>query len=298
MAALMGAGARADAAVYVVIAVVVAIILTYQRTRRYFLSCILPLALVCAAFVLYRLAGQAVVVSVGLASNHAAQPASGGGIVGLIWNNLLDLPSLWAGSLGTWPLGWLDTPVPGVVWVGCLFVFAATIFAGIVSLTGRKIVTLVLVLASLVAIPSWVLLQSRAIVGQEVQPRYILPLLILFAGLMLLQVGSRRIRFTRVQMWVVAAVIAIANCAALFTNLRRYVTGLTSGGIDLDHGMQWWWNVSISPIGVWLIGSITFGAAIVIVLREVTKKSAASLPDPRSGSLDEPRSADSTRLSE
>lgn len=283
--ALMGAGARADAAVYVGIAVVVSVILTYQRTRRYLLSCILPLVLACAALILYRLAGQAAAVSSGLDSNHVVQPVAVAGSLDIIWNNLLDVPSLWAGSLGTWALGWLDTPMPGTVWAGCMLAFSAVIFAGIVSLSARKIVTVVVVLGALIAIPSWVLLQSKAIVGQEVQPRYLFPLLIMFAGLMLLQVGTRRIRFTRVQMWVVAAVVAIANCAALFTNLRRYVTGLATGGIDLDHGVQWWWNTPILPMAVWIIGSITFAAAIVIALREVTVASAGLIGDSRSASL-------------
>jgi hypothetical protein len=288
--AVVGAGARADAAVYVVIAIVAAVVVTFTRTRRYLLDCILPMVLALLAFIFYRIAGQNASVSFGLNSNHVGAATGAGTGIGtganIIWNNLLELPSLWAGSLGTWPLGWLDTPVPAVVWAGCMFVFAAVTFAGLVSLTRRKVLALALILGALIAVPSWILFQSRALVGQEVQPRYILPLLIMFGGLMLLQVGSRRIGFTRVQMWVVAVILAMANGAALFTNLRRYVTGLSNGGIDLDHGVQWWWNTPISPMVVLLIGTITFGVAIVIALREVTNESVGWSKETHHGPLD------------
>lgn len=275
VSAVMGAGARADAAVYAVISVGLALILAGRKTRRFWLKTILPAGIVVVAFLLYVASGQSGVASGGLTGSHTPSGLSTGG---LLWNNLLQVPSLWVGSLGTWGLGWLDTPMPAVVFVGCIGAFGAATFTGLLSSSTRKLVTVGVVLAALIAIPSWVLFQSDATVGQEVQPRYLLPLLIVFGGAALLEVPPRPIVFSRLQVAVMSLVISVANSVALHVNMRRYISGLSVSDWDLNHYVRWWWHIPISPMLVWAIGSAAFAIAVVLALGEVTLRSTLLRP--------------------
>ena len=277
LTAVMGAGARADAAVYAGIAIVLAIILTFQRTRRYLISAILPVLLAVMALVLYQLAGQSGVSSNGFGDNVHVTASSN---LMLLAGNLLDLPSLWVGSLGTWALGWLDTQMPATVWAGTILVFGAVILATLVAMNRRKLWAMIVTLVALTGIPMWVLYQSHAAVGTQVQPRYLLPLLIMFAGIALLQVANgRHIRFTRVQALAVGAILTLANAVALFTNLRRYIAGMIPAKSTIDPGQQWWWHTPVPPTAVWAIGSVAFALAVVIALVEFSDRMPRLQPD-------------------
>jgi drug/metabolite transporter (DMT)-like permease len=215
------------------------------------------------AIAFYLSANQSSVASGGLAGEHAASGAAG---PTLIWNNLLQLPSLWAGVLGTWGLGWLDALMPASVWVFGILAFGAATFTGLTSITVRKIVALAGMGLLLVAIPSWILYKGHATVGQEVQPRYIMPLVIIFAGIALLQAGPRLIRFTRVQTLVVIVAVAAANAIALHTTMARYISGPGMQSFNLNHFVRWWWDTPVSPMIIWVVGSVAFAAAVAIAL--------------------------------
>lgn len=283
---VMGAGARADAAIYAVISVGIALVLAVRRSREFWLKSILPVGIVIVAALLYMASRQSGVASSGLTGSHAASATSSSS---LIWNNLLEVPSLWVGSLGTWGLGWLDTPMPAVVFVSCIAVFGAATFTGLVSHSARKLIALLVAFAALVAIPSWVLLRSQATVGQEVQPRYILPLLVVFGGLALLEGSSRRIVFSRLQVAAAALVVSVANAVALHVNIRRYVSGLSVSGWDLNHHVRWWWHIPISPMALWVVGSVAFAVAVAIALWEVSVRprvrDASGLTTPSAGEV-------------
>jgi hypothetical protein len=110
-----------------------------------------------------------------------------------------------------------------------------------------------------------VLVQTRATVGSFVQPRYIYPLIIFLAGIAFLQVRRGQISVTRWQALAGIVALSIANAVALHTNIRRYVTGLDVGGLNLNVNAEWWWNIPLSPMLVWLIGSATFFAALIAI---------------------------------
>ncbi|MFF1633606.1 DUF2142 domain-containing protein [Leifsonia sp. NPDC058248] len=279
--AVMGAGARADSALYTVGAVIVAGILTAERTRAFLLKAILPAALVIVGVFFYLTAGQSAVASSGFGggSGGKANPVS---MSSLLWNNLLNLPSLWAGNLGTWGLGWLDTPMPAIVSVTCIALFGGVTFAGLRSASTRKLLALGAVTLALIVVPMWALYVSRALVGFQIQPRYIFPLLLMFAGVALLSVRGRPITFSRLQVGVVAVGIAIANSAALHINLRRYISGLQVTDPNLNHFVTWWWHVPITPMVVWVVGSLAFGVAIWLALWYV------AIRTPRLEALEEP----------
>lgn len=260
--AVMGAGARADSAIYTVIAIALACILAVRRSQTFWLKAILPAVLAVVAVLFYFGANQSVGSS-GLTGGHdTSAPLTTGQY---LWNYFLELPELWAGSLGTWPIGWLDTPMPALVSVAAVAVFGAVTFAGLRSSSARKLIGLGFALLMLIAVPSWVLLKSTALVGQEVQPRYLLPLLLMVAGAAMLE-ANRRITFSRLQVAVAVLALALANAAALHANIARYFTGLSVMDIDLNLGVQRWWGGPISPMVVWIVGALAFAAAVFFAL--------------------------------
>ena len=264
VATVMGAGARADAAIYSGVAVVAVVALTATRTRAYLLSLILPAALGVLALIALVSAGQTGAASTGLSDTSGREQHP---VVGLIANNILQLPHLLAGSFGSWPLGWLDTTLPAIVAFGASLAFIVAVTVGLRSPNRRKTWVSIGVLGLFLLVPSYILLRSNAFVGTEVQPRYILPLLILLTGIVLLQSPQRELRLSQAQALVIVVALAAANSVALHTNIRRYVTGLDAQSGNLDNAAEWWWTIPISPMTMWFIGSASFGLMLLALAR-------------------------------
>jgi hypothetical protein len=260
---IMGAGARSDSAVYSGVAVVVAIILTFERTARYLKLAILPAVLVVLAVAFFLGSGQSSIVAPGGADSKSAP----GGKLGLALANIVELPGLWTGSIGTTGLGWLDTAMPAVVWVSTLAVFFAVAFWGIHKLPARKGIAIGIIFASLIVIPMYILVNDNAMVGTGVQPRYIYPLMIILAGLALFGLNRDDLKLSGPQLAVIPIVLTVANSVALHKNIRRYVTGIDVSGPNLDTGIEWWWAIPLSPMTVWAVGSLTFALAMIGVYR-------------------------------
>jgi hypothetical protein len=108
---------------------------------------------------------------------------------------------------------------------------------------------------------------SGAKVGTGFQPRYLLPLLVILTGVSML---SRRVvasPFTQFQAVVVTGALGVAQSLSLHTQIRRYVTGLDEGGINLDRGREWWWDLPISATATWVAGSVAFAVLAWYLLR-------------------------------
>lgn len=255
---LVGAGARADAAVYGALTLVVVSIIASRRTRSFAISAILPVALLFVAVAFFFTSGQAGAANPGSFDGTA----SNNSLFALALKNLQLLPQLWVGAFGYIGLGWLDTTMPEIVWVSSVAVFCAVTFRGICAPQWRKGLALSLVAAALVVVPMYILLHDRVTVGAFVQPRYIFPLIITFSGLCLVQFGRDRHSLSRVQLGVVVSLLSVANSVGLHTNIARYVTGLP-GGINLDNGIQWWWSLPFGPMWAWIGGSLLFAIALI-----------------------------------
>jgi len=277
--ALMGAGARSDMAVYAVIGMVAAVFLAMRGRggRRFWLSVILPAVLSLACFGLFLSAQQ-----VGLWQNGVA-PGSGGTTrqgLDLLVHNLLNVPTLVFGSLGTWPLGWNDVTLPPVVWVGTLLVFGAAVFTGLATMNWRKAVVVCGAGIALVALPLYLLQRSLTEVGGLVHPRYMLPLLIMFVGFVLFPVGARWARVTPLQAWLVVAVLSAANAVSLYSNIRRYTLG-GAPGVSLSAPGSWWWSSGVpQPSIVFACGSIAFAAALALLAVHLLAQQRMAPPRP------------------
>jgi hypothetical protein len=274
---VVGAGARADSAVYTVLAAALATFLAFRwRTdARRLLALPLAIGLMCVGF--YFSAGQSELASTGL--RGSAQPGSTA--VQLAWN-LLNVPSLWAGAMGTsWGLGWLDTGLPAVVGVLGLAAFGALAFTGLRQPGRRKVVALLVVGFAAWAVPTAMLVQSHALVGAQVQPRYVLPLLITLSQVALFRLPATRPQISRAQLYTVAAALLVTNAVSLQTDIRRYVTGLDIFSWNLDRNREWWWAIPASPMAVWAAGAVAFGAALLFGVPALARsdESAEAVPD-------------------
>ncbi len=270
---LMGAGARGDAAVYVAGATVTVLILTGARNRGWALKAILPVVGLVLAVVLMSTAGQVGTGAVGFSGGGGATlsvPSGATGVgaplrgLGLAAYNLLMLPFLWTGVWGSWGLGWLDTALPAIVTWAATGAFIAVGFGGLGQLTRRKAISTGGVLSVLIVLPVYVLTAGGDKVGANLQPRYLLPVIVLFGFLLVTEPAGRILRFSRVQTAVILGALFVANLVSLQVNIRRYVTGASQQGMNLDAGAEWWWpGLPVGPMAVWIIGALAYGGLLV-----------------------------------
>ena len=285
--AVMAAGSRGDASVYIVGATITVLILTAARTRQWGRLAILPAAGIILAVVLLANAGQAGAGMGGLTGGGVANPDLGPApdpglrdpLTGLplVAYNILQLPFLWSGVWGTWELGWVDTELPAIVPGAAVAAFVVVAFAGGGRLNWRKLIASTGVLAVLIVLPVYVLSVGGDRVGRDLQPRYLLPLIVLFVMLLLVDPQRRALRFTRVQTLAILGGLAIANLVALQVNIRRYITGTDSQGFNLDSGAEWWWQgVPFGPGAVWIVGSLAFAGLMAVLWTELRPQAAAT----------------------
>jgi hypothetical protein len=282
---LMAAGSRGDTAVYAGFATALVFVHAFRRRREFFVASILPVVMGIVALVFLLGAGQVGTGVAGFTEPPTAEGSGAGGEVvdgglsgfGLLAYNALNVPLLWLGAFGEWGLGWLDTGMPSLVVFGAAGAFAVAGFLGIRRIGWRRAVMVGATVFVLWALPVYVLQQGGQTVGEQLQPRYLLPLIVLLGGLLAL--GAPFARWTRGQIVLVAAALSIAHAVALHTNLRRYLTGVGTGGLNLDAGIEWWWDVPFSPMVVWVVGSIAYAGLLALIalrlpLRSETRDAA------------------------
>lgn len=269
--AAIGAGARADAAVYAVFAVVLALILGASRGTRNLGMLISAgiIALLSAAFYLTARQGGAVVS--GLDGGSPALSAQ------QIISNFLEVPSLWVGALGGWALGWIDTNLPSVVEVLTMSVFAGALFVGLRRASARRTVAVALALAAIWLVPFFLLYQSRTVVGDLVQPRYILPLMVILIGVASLRVDAER-AWSGPRLWLGGVALTIAYGVSLHTNIQRYTTGADQLSVDPGADAEWWWSHAPSPLATWVVGTIAFAAIFGIIHLLLPRERLAAKP--------------------
>lgn len=287
---VMAGGSRGDTAVYVAGAMLVATIIAGPWRARprsaWWRWAWLPVVGIAVSVVFFATAGQSSIAGVGFGSPSAIPGGSDESAptgLALIAYNLLMLPFLWTGVWGTWALGWLDTGFPDIVPWSAASAFIVLAFVGIGRLDVRKAIAASGVLAVLIAVPMWVLTRSGNVVGENLHPRYLLPLIVLLAFVLLTMPSGARLRLTRVQTAVVLGALALANFVALQVNIRRYVTGIDEQGFNLDAGAEWWWTgFPVGPTWVWLAGAAAFAGLLIAVWPELRRPS--SEPDGQAAS--------------
>ena len=266
LASFVGSGSRADGCLFVLMSVALVLILRVRHLRR------APVVTAAAAlsFVL--------AAAIFLSSGHASALTEGFGYVRpeltttqLFLINLSSLPTLWLGVFGSGPLGpigWFDTPFPPMVPTLATAAWFGVLLQGWRRMFPAKLVGLALVGAALFVHPLYLLMQSRVLVGEGVQPRYVLPILIIFTGLSLLAVRGTTLRLSPVAYWGIVAALGLAHAVSLHIQIRRYVTGLDVSKILFGDDLEWWWDSAPDATLVWLGASLGFTWVVAAVLRQ------------------------------
>ncbi|MGN7976925.1 DUF2142 domain-containing protein [Microbacterium sp. 22195] len=261
LAALLGLGARGDSAAYAAVAVCAALVLSFRNERRFYLRALLPALIVVLSAFAFLGARQTSLAINGMGQTHSTMSTAD-----LIVANLLSMPGLWSGVYGLgWQLGWLDTTLHPVVWASAIFCVLGVLFVALRWRGWRKLVALVGVGSAALLVPLYILVSSHVLVGYEVQPRYVLPLIILFVAVVLAPSEDPRgrdhgVSLSRAQTWSIAVLLTVANAVALYDNMHRY-TG--SGTLSLRGAVAWWWHATPSPLTVWLMGGAAFAAMML-----------------------------------
>lgn len=260
LALLVGAGSRGDAALYAVVAVVVAFVLAGRRDRAGLRRMIYPVVLAITATLAYLSTSQ----------GNALEPSNPQPVwLGRVVRLLVDVPDLWVGALGKWGLGWLDTAMPPLVWVGSSAVFAGVVYAALHRADLRKTLAVSGALLAVWLVPAWVLYATGYGVGAWVQPRYILPLLTLLAVTAVVRLEGAAFQLSAVQRWLLVGALSAANGLALYANIRRYVTGYDVTSLNLDAAREWWWEIPATPTAVWLVGALAFAGGLLLLSAEL-----------------------------
>lgn len=254
---IIGAGARADSAIFAVYGTLLALGLGLQlrSLRRSVVTLATSAAIIVVSIALYFSAAQ------GGAAFGGLDPSDRRLTFSQHISNLLDVPALWTGALGQANLGWLDTRMPAVVWVTATAVFAGALFIGVRFSSRRRRIAVALALLAMWLVPFVMLAQSNAVVGATVQPRYLLPLLIIALGVASLRDDAEE-AWDGMRFGLAAVCLWVGVTVALHLNIQRYTSGSDGAAIDPGADAQWWWAGVPSPMAVWAIGSIAFAGML------------------------------------
>jgi hypothetical protein len=258
---LMAGGTRADASIFVVLAIFLAFTLSFSRRVFSRTNIIYSFCLLAVSMFFYF----SVETGSGVVSGTLGNPVTEEGPAPSIFVTLAGIPNLWVGIFGVSGLGWLDTPMPAIVWALTLGIFLSMIFSSVGCFNLKQSFAVGAALAFLTAIPLYILTQSGLEVGQQVQPRYLLPLIALFSFTALYR-GSQQsgVLLTRAQIMIIGVGLFVSNSIALHINARRYITGMDVMGVNLDSSAEWWWrDFPLSANTVWLVA--TLGSALLLL---------------------------------
>lgn len=274
----MAAGSRADGALFILFSTAIAVTIAKGRydysIRTKWTRLVLPLFVFVFALSMYFSAGQRGAVTNGLAG---AQNVGRDSFDALFFN-VLRLPALYMGALGVrggvGDLGWLDTAMPELVAGPVLFTAIGLVMLSLKHRSFWEQLALIACVLSLIVAPLAMLYMDNAIVGELVQARYLLPLLLITSGVTLsgllpesTRSLARNIRMTFLLMLV------IANSVALHTTMRRYITGNDVTSWNLNNKAEWWWPSGPQPMVIWALGTLGFAFVVGYLMWSIGKKS-------------------------
>lgn len=264
VAGLMAAGARADGAVYLVLAILaIAVVSFHQLSNKWkMLLPVLPMILI--AYLFYQMASQSSVAASGFGEDIYTDRTP----FSVLAVNILTLPDLLVGVFGTWGLGWLDTSMPQSVWTLSAASFVSVIVLAWQKLTKTQLLATIGLVTVAILLPLYVLQKSLAHVGEFLQPRYLLPLFVLIALVALLAFSKGSFQLTRFTKVLLVLSLATAQMMALYVNIDRYVHGASiKTGINLDAGLEWWWPFGPSPMTTFILGTLSFLVLSYILIK-------------------------------
>lgn len=296
--AVLACTSRGDSAFFIFV-VTVALAFAVPLSRR-----IIPEAiLACVASVvgIWVMARTNVAASYLGASNELVEYS----LTHIAWLNVSSLPKYLSGFVGyLMGPGWNDVSYRGSVSYGASVVVAAALCWSLRSLSRRKALSAITVAGAITGVPVVIGLRGHFNNVLTYQPRYMLPLFVVFALMLLAPsparadnegrpAGSEAFRLPRsiagrVGTGLVAALWALTNARALYLVIERYAFGRTQHGYPIDLSTrnlsadnEWWWPTApIGPMAVWIIGAVAGAIAIGLAVF-LWQRSPETQPEPR-----------------
>lgn len=183
---------------------------------------------------------------------------------------ILSIPTFVGELYGrTWGAGQGDVPFGDPITVVVLAMVGMAISFGAQEVSWRKIASVAILVGALIGIPFVVALQNHWEGLQYYHGRYQLPLLAVLYMLWFFS-GRHEFRVSRPQVVLVVLFAGLIHSLTLRTILYRYVHGYDDPVAalieNLNLNASWWRDIPISPMGVWIVGSIAFPVAVVVSL--------------------------------
>ena len=275
---------RGDAAAFVGLVTVAALLPHGRNALSRPARLTLPVIAGAIGLVVFASTSQSGVVTSGLGDRFSDRSSTS-----VLASNVVEMPAYLAGLFG-YPyggdiggLGWLDTEMPAITVVAASAVAIGLLFAGLATMTPWKGTAYALLAGVMVGLPLLVLQLSLNVVGENVQPRYVLPLLPALIGTAVLgRIPTHSLSMRGGQTVVAFVLLVAAHAAALQANIRRYVTGAETGGINLNENIEWWWPGLPSPMITWIVGSLAF-AVVAAALFFVEDRRPTEITQPGQG---------------
>ncbi len=265
--AALAFGSRADAAFFCAVVAAAVLVLQPQAWRR-------------VAVVVPAVVGAVVGLAVFATSGQAGAlgiTEEKGTFAGRLARNIYSIPEYLADFYGySRGLGWFDTPVARVTALIGIAAAGAALWAGAGRLSWRTLLSGGLVLGAIGGVPTLIMTRQGSLSLSVYQPRYMLPLLAVFFLVWLSNHTLARIR--PAHLVAVVGAPAVAASATLYWVLRRYVTGTDVPGVNLDRGVEWWWNIPVSPMTLWVLCSAAFAVGIGCAVAATARSAAATPP--------------------
>ncbi len=275
LGALMAMVSRGDSAFYIlVVSLAMWFVLPFTKTRRP------ELVFTAVASVLGILAL--------LSTGQAGQMTSDGGwptdmdlsYLTLLKLNLVAIPEFVAGLWGlNWGPGWFDVPLSGWTTIVMLVVAGGVFLIAAGDLYPRKVLAALVLAGAIVGIPVVNMVVRHVRFLYLYQPRYLLPLLGVLVLVWLLSRQRRSYFGFGPRLWIIVAMVSVANLFALERVQKRYIfgyNGVASDALTISRGIGWWpWPIP-HEIVLWG-GSAAFALGMVALFVSISNERLASL---------------------
>ena len=255
LSALLAVLSRSDAVFFAGLALTCAMIVTLSGSRSIAPRQILllgPVAAVLTVALLTRDSGSLVTGTPAIDRESSTA------------QNALRVLSLYIGDFAT-RLGWLDVAMPALVWGSVALALGAIFGFGVGGLGPRRALAAALTALVALLLPLVMLEEVGYSVGEWVQPRYLLPVVMIMLGILARKGDDPGEGPNRRQALWIAVLAATANALALHILMRRYITGVDVTSFNLNAGKEWWWDVAVEPMTTWMVGSVSFALLAGIV---------------------------------
>ena len=269
LSAFLAIGSRVDASAFVALVVIVVFVLTgWSKARASWISFVVLLVLATIGLVQFATFGAPGGDDGGRMGG--AEPG-----LGLFLTNVVYLPVYVIGAVGGMALGWNDTVLPPLVGVFGLLAVGALMARGLQDVPRPKGIALLVALGATAAVPLVFLQREGLGVGEVVQARYLLPLMLVLMLTLSLRVPYSRttdggLPLPGVLAWVIGLGVAAAASVSLWVHAHRYAAGNERGLFDIDLILEWTGLVPVPlpvTVGVGVVASVIFVAAALIGAR-------------------------------